>query len=95
MRYRVLPVGANLEAIQKEARELLRALQRKDIAASERYSPFDVLESSSHARLADAQYIIARSYGFRSWASLTDRLIVRRANTDPDLISRFPQPRAK
>jgi hypothetical protein len=55
MRYRALPVGANLEAIQKEARELLRALQRKDIAASERYSPFHVLESSSRARLADAQ----------------------------------------
>ena len=78
---RSLPFDANFDAIQKEARKLLRALQRNDVAATERYRPFDVLDSTSHARLADAQYIIARRYGFRSWAKLKDRLIVRRTKT--------------
>jgi hypothetical protein len=78
---RSLPFDANFDAIQKEARKLLRALQRNDVAGTERYRPFDVLDSTSHARLADAQYIIARRYGFRSWAKLKDRLIVRRTKT--------------
>jgi hypothetical protein len=81
MIYRAQPVGANLEAIQKEARKLLRALRRNDVAATERYRPFDVLESSSHARLADAQYIIARRYGFKSWANMKESLNARRTNT--------------
>ena len=72
---------ASFEAIQKEARKLLHALQRKDAAAIERYRPFDALDSTSHARLADAQYIIARRYGFRSWANLKARLIVRHNKT--------------
>jgi hypothetical protein len=77
--HRILPMDANFEAMQKEARTLLRALQRNDVAAAERYRPSDVLESTSHVRLADAQYVIARCYGFRSWASLKDRLDVQRA----------------
>ena len=81
MKYRSLPVGANLEAIQKEARKLLSALRRNDVAATARYRRFDVLESSSHARLADAQYIIARSYGFKSWANLRESLAARRTST--------------
>lgn len=72
--HRTLPMDANFEAIQKEARTLLRALQRNDVASVERYRPSEVLESTSHVRLADVQYIIARCYGFRSWANLKDRL---------------------
>jgi len=52
--YCSLPSHVNLQTIQKEARKLLHALQRKDFAATERYRPFDVVDSSSHARLADA-----------------------------------------
>ena len=76
-----LPRHADLRAIHKEARRLFLALQRKDVAASGRYPVFDVLEGSSHARLADAQYIIARRYGFKSWANLTKGLNARRTNT--------------
>jgi len=72
--HRRLRFDANLEAIQREARTLLRALQRNDVAAIERYRPYDVLDSTSHPRLADAQYIIARRYGFRSWANLVGLL---------------------
>ena len=77
--YRILPVEANFEAMQKEAKELFRALQRNDVAAMERYRPFDFLDGTSHARLADAQYAIARRYGFKSWAKLKDRLTMRRS----------------
>jgi len=94
MMYRALPVGANLEAMQKEARKLLRALQRNDVAATQRYRPFDFLDSTFPARLADAQYIIARRYGFRSWANLKDRLIVRRTKTNPGLPSPLPRHRS-
>jgi hypothetical protein len=76
-----LPDHADLRAIHKEARSLFHALQKKDVAASGRYPVFDVLEGSSHARLADAQYIIARRYGFKSWANLVEGLNARRANT--------------
>ena|ERR1700741_1660297 len=50
-------------------------LQRNDVAALERYRPYDVLDDTSHRRLADAQYLIARRYGFRSWANLKGLLI--------------------
>ena len=73
--HRSLPFDANLEAIQKEARTLLRALQRNDVAALERYRPYDVLDDTSHRRFADAQYLIARRYGFRSWANPKGLLI--------------------
>ena len=73
--HRSLLFDADLEAIQKEARTLLRALQRNDVAAIERYRPYDVLDDTSHPMLADAQYIIARRYGFRSWANLKGVLI--------------------
>jgi len=74
--HRTLPFDANLEAIRKEARELLRDLQQDNVAATVTYRPFDFLDITSHARLADAQYIVARRYGFRSWADLENRLIV-------------------
>jgi hypothetical protein len=93
--YGTLPFGANLEAIQKEARKLLRALRRNDVAATRRYRPFDFLDGTSHARLADAQYIIARRYGFKSWAKLRDHLLVPRAKTAPDKKSAFHQNRSK
>jgi hypothetical protein len=79
--HRTLPMDPNLEAIEKEARALLRALQRNDVSAVNRYCPSDVLENTLHVRLADAQYVIARRYGFRSWANLRDRLDGRRIRT--------------
>ena len=68
----------DLQAIQKEARGLLRALQRNDFATTRRYRHSDVVESNFHARLADAQYIVARRYGFKSWVNLKDSLSSRR-----------------
>ena len=72
----------DLRAIQKEARGLLRALQRNDFATTRLYRYCGVVEGNFHARLADAQYIVARRYGFKSWANLKDSLSLRRTKSD-------------
>ena len=63
------PLMSDFSAAQKEARALLRSLQRRDPVAARRYSAFDVFDVSP-TRLADAQYLVARRYGFKSWAAL-------------------------
>ena len=67
---RVLPSHANLENIKQEARELLHALRCGDVSALRRYDSFDPLAGTLDPRLADAQYVIAREYGFNSWQKL-------------------------
>jgi hypothetical protein len=75
MLHHSLPSQSDFSVIQKEARRLFHALQRKDIGAIERYDPFAILDNVSHARLTDAQYVIARRYGFRSWARMKETLV--------------------
>src|SRR5262245_24232064 len=50
----MLPVRANLEHLRNEAKQRLRELRTQDPAA----------------RLADAQFAVARNYGFASWRRL-------------------------
>jgi ankyrin repeat protein len=66
---RPLPPHPDLDQYRKQARELLRALQRKDSEAAARFQ-------ASHPRdgalprptsLADAQFVIAREHGYASW----------------------------
>jgi hypothetical protein len=71
---RDLPLQRNFEDIRKEARELLHDLQRRDVAAVRRHYSLDCEAGKFPARLADAQYIIAREYGYRSWQKLKQRL---------------------
>jgi len=59
----------DFSAAQKEARTLLRSLQRRDPVAAGKYNTFDAFDVAP-ARLADAQYLVARRYGFKSWAAL-------------------------
>jgi hypothetical protein len=63
------PLTSSFSAAEKEARALLRSIQRRDLVAAGRYSAFDAFDVSP-ARLADAQYLVARRYGFKSWAAL-------------------------
>ena len=65
---RSLPSQRNLEDVKKEARELLHELRRWDATALRRHSSLDCEGGRFHARLADAQYIIAREYGYRELA---------------------------
>jgi uncharacterized protein len=64
---------SSFEAAQKEARTLLHKLQRKDAASTERYAPFHATDAFP-PRLSDAQYLVARRYGFKSWATLKAHL---------------------
>lgn len=53
-----LPARPNLEYLKKQAKELLAQLQQNDNGAIQ------------HPKLADAQHLIAREYGFASWSKL-------------------------
>jgi hypothetical protein len=64
-----------LQHFEKEARNLLHDLRRKDPTAVRRYFSFDPLAGNSQPGLADTQYIIARQYGFRSWQELKRRVL--------------------
>jgi hypothetical protein len=72
---------ANFEALQKEARKLLHDLKREDVTAAQRYRPLELLDGASSAGLADAQYLIARRYGFRSWKKLKQCLVMKHNKT--------------
>jgi hypothetical protein len=72
---RTLPSRGGLEDIKKEARDLLYGLRRGDAAALERHYCLDCEAGRFQARLADAQYIIAQEYGFRSWQKMKKRLV--------------------
>ena len=58
---RQLPEKPNLEHLKKQAKDLLRQLQQNDTAAES-------------AKLADAQHLIAREYGFANWAKLKEHV---------------------
>jgi hypothetical protein len=66
---------ANLEVFRQEARNLLHDLQWQDPTAMDHYYSLDPAAGTFRARLTDAQYIIARKYGFPSWQKLVDRLL--------------------
>ena len=67
---RSLPSQRNFEDIKKEARELLHELRRWDATTLRRHASLDCEAGRFQARLADAQYIVAREYGYRSWQNL-------------------------
>lgn len=66
---RNLPDDPNLDQLRKQAKALLRRIRAGDPAATALADEFHPIQ-----RLADAQLVIARSYGFASWARLTRHL---------------------
>lgn len=74
---RMLPPHPNLEQQKTQAGELLDALRRGDREARQRFRDFhpdfatiSPGEAATPAALHDAQLVIAREYGFASWAKL-------------------------
>lgn len=70
-----LPERANLEQLRKQAKSLLHAARNQDPAALDRFRA--VLTSAGQSdfenlALHDAQFVIAREYGFKSWNELRD-----------------------
>src|SRR6185437_5021238 len=68
---RRLPLRPNQEQLHRQARELLRAIHADDanaIAELREHHPESV--DPSAAKLADAQFVLARTYGASSWTRL-------------------------
>src|SRR6185436_16306728 len=71
MPIRSLPVRPDLKQLQRQAKELLRAIHAGDanaIAELRKHHPESM--DPSAAKLADAQLVLARSYGVSSWTRL-------------------------
>ncbi len=76
-----LPERPNLEQLKKQAKSLLRAARTKDPAALARFEFVPSLSRKSPARfstvelaLHDAQFVIAREHGFKSWNELREHV---------------------
>lgn len=61
-----IPERADIRQLRTQAKELLRSLQSGEVLADGVYP--------SKAKLADAQLLIARKYGFESWPKLVDKV---------------------
>jgi ankyrin repeat protein len=67
-----LPARPSLEQQRKQAKELLQAHRAGDADARERMRR--QLPDRARPTLADAQFVLAREHGFRSWAALKAHL---------------------
>jgi ankyrin repeat protein len=85
---RSLPAQPSLEQQKKLARELLQAFRAGDGAAHERIRR--QLPDRERVTLADAQFTLAREYGFDSWAKLKSHIEqATRTRTDEDAVAQF------
>jgi ankyrin repeat protein len=68
---RHFPVRPNLEQLKHQAKDLLRAIKQGESSAlSELQKHHPKTITSENAKLADAQLVLARSYGLPSWSRL-------------------------
>src|SRR3954468_4775759 len=65
-----LPARPSLVQLRKRAKELLRDYRANSSTAIARFHAHGARSNVETAKLADAQLVIAREYGFRSWAKL-------------------------
>lgn len=71
MAHRHFPVRPNLDQLRNQAKDLLRAIRRSDPeAVADLREHHSKLTDPTAARLADAQLVLARSYGLPSWPRL-------------------------
>ena len=69
---RSLPARPDLEQQKKQAKELLEAFTAGDTEAQSRVRA--VLPDKPRITLADAQFVLAREYGFVSWGALKEHI---------------------
>jgi len=95
---RHFPVRPNLDQLKQQAKELLRDLRRGDPSAAvtlKKHHPKNI--EPLDAKLADAQLVLARSYGLPSWPRLvlacrmTDAIWRDNVDTVRDLVMKNPQ----
>ncbi|HEV2179480.1 MAG TPA: ankyrin repeat domain-containing protein [Gemmatimonadaceae bacterium] len=95
---RRLPVRPNLEQLRHQAKDLLRAAHDGDPSALADFAEFGPRAiDPAQATLADAQFVLARSYEAQSWprlvhaCELTDAIWRDDADAVRDLIVRHPE----
>ncbi|HET7231992.1 MAG TPA: hypothetical protein VFJ16_18445 [Longimicrobium sp.] len=81
---RSLPPRPSLEQQKRQARELLRLLRAGGAQALARVRRH--LPDKPELSLADAQFVLAREYGFRSWAALRDHVRTASAPIPPSVL---------
>lgn len=77
-----LPARPSLEQLQKQAKELLKHHHAGEKAALDRFravSPRFSEPKHPPPSLADAQFVLARVYGFQDWAKLKEQIGIMRA----------------
>ena len=72
--FRELPAKPNLEHLKKQAKEILHDLRQNKPDAVERFRAFALGSTPADAKLSDAQYVLARDYGFASWPKLKEHV---------------------
>lgn len=66
-----LPANPNLKYLKKEAKELKQSVEQKNYSVSYRISEhLSTYQMGDPLTLSDAQFVIAREYGFTSWPKL-------------------------
>lgn len=71
---RKLPLNPNLDQLRKQAKDLHRSYRSYSPAAIAEVEQFDRSAEPSKFALADAQRVLARTYGFASWTALKNRV---------------------
>src|SRR6516164_11310304 len=74
-----LPERANLEQLKKQAKSLLAAARSQEPKAIQRFEAVLIGRSLEPDAIAlhDAQFVLAREYGFRSWTELKQEVAER------------------
>ena len=80
---RDLPAHPTLEHLRTQAKELLRDVRQRRPDAVERFRALANRPASAAPRLADAQHVVAREYGFASWAALKAHVESLAQSADP------------
>jgi ankyrin repeat protein len=74
MMSRELPAKPNLEHLKKQAKQLLHDFEQSRPDAVERFRTFGSSSTPATAKLADAQHVVARDYGFATWPKLKEHV---------------------
>ena len=80
---RTLPARPDLDQQRKLAKDLLRAYRAGDPEAAARMRA--ELPDKAELSLTDAQYVLAREYGFSSWRALTEQIEQRTVDQRPPM----------
>jgi len=75
-----LPARPSLEQLKKQAKELLQAHQSAEPEAIRLFAAWHPGKNAKSFALHDAQLVLARQYGFVSWAKLKEE--IERLNSD-------------